>query len=65
MLNGNYILYKEFICRSYTLKELNNKQADIINALILEGYKIIPTEQTNNKKNLWLYLLRVIIQLKL
>lgn len=33
----------------YTLKELNNKPADIIRALILEGYKIVPTEQTNNK----------------
>jgi hypothetical protein len=34
----------------YTLKELNNKPADIIRTLILEGYKIVPTEQTNNKK---------------
>lgn len=33
----------------YTLKELNNKPADIIRTLILEGYKIVPTEQTNNK----------------
>lgn len=33
----------------YTLKELNNKPADIIRALILEGYKIVPTEQVNNK----------------
>lgn len=33
----------------YTLKELNNKPAEIIRALILEGYKIVPTEQPNNK----------------
>lgn len=33
----------------YTLKELNNKPADIIRALILEGYKIVPTEQPSNK----------------
>jgi len=34
----------------YTLKELNNKPAEIISALILEEYKIIPTEQSSNKK---------------
>lgn len=34
----------------YTLKELNNKPAEIISALILEGYKIVPTEQTNKKE---------------
>ena len=33
----------------YTLKELNNKPAEIIRALILEGYKIIPTEHPSNK----------------
>ena len=33
----------------YTLKELNNKPAEIIRVLILEGYKIIPTEQPSNK----------------
>ena len=33
----------------YTLKELNNKPAEIIRALILEGYKIVPTEQPSNK----------------
>lgn len=34
----------------YTLKELNNKPAEIISSLILEGYKIIPTEQSSNKR---------------
>lgn len=34
----------------YTLKELNNKPAEIIRSLILEGYKIVPTEQSSNKK---------------
>lgn len=34
----------------YTLKELNNKPADIIRALLLEGYKIVPTEQPNSKQ---------------
>lgn len=34
----------------YTLKELNNKPADIIRALTLEGYKIVPAEQTNKKE---------------
>ena len=34
----------------YTLKELNNKPAEIICSLILEGYKIIPTEQSSNKR---------------
>lgn len=34
----------------YTLKELNNKPAEIISALILEGYKIVPVEQTNGNK---------------
>lgn len=34
----------------YTLKELNNKPADIIRSLILEGYKIVPTEQSCNKQ---------------
>lgn len=28
----------------YTLKELNNKPADIIRSLILEGYRIVPIE---------------------
>lgn len=31
----------------YTLEELNNKSADIIRSLLLEGYRIVPTEQTN------------------
>ena len=34
----------------YTLKELNNKPAEIIRSLILEGYKIVPTEQPSNKR---------------
>lgn len=34
----------------YTLKELNNKPADIIRSLLLEGYKIVPTEQSNSKQ---------------
>lgn len=34
----------------YTLKELNNKPAEIIGSLILEGYKIVPTEQTNKRE---------------
>ena len=34
----------------YTLKELNNKPAEIIRALLLEGYKIVPTEQSNSKQ---------------
>lgn len=34
----------------YTLKELNNKPADIIKSLILEGYKIVPTKQFNKNE---------------
>lgn len=34
----------------YTLKELNNKPAEIIRSLILEGYKIVPTEQTDKRE---------------
>lgn len=34
----------------YTLKELNNKPADIIRSLLLEGYKIVPVEQSSNKR---------------
>lgn len=34
----------------YTLKELNNKPADIIRSLLLEGYRIVPTEQSSNKR---------------
>ena len=34
----------------YTLKELNNKPADIIRSLLLEGYKIVPVEQPSNKR---------------
>lgn len=33
----------------YTLKELNNKPADTIRALIQEGYRITPIEQPNSK----------------
>lgn len=34
----------------YTLKELNNKPAEIIRSLILEGYKIVPKKQPSNKR---------------
>ena len=34
----------------YTLKELNNKPADIIRSLLLEGYRVVPTEQTNKRE---------------
>lgn len=34
----------------YTLKELNDKPADIIRSLLLEGYRIVPTEQTNKRE---------------
>jgi hypothetical protein len=34
----------------YTLKELNNKSADIIRSFLLEGYRIVPTEQTNKRE---------------
>ena len=34
----------------YTLKELNNRPADIIRSLLLEGYRIVPTEQSNKRE---------------
>jgi hypothetical protein len=34
----------------YTLKELNNRPADIIRSLLLEGYRIVPTEQPNKRE---------------
>lgn len=34
----------------YTLKELNYKPADIIRPLLLEGYRIVPTEQINKRE---------------
>ena len=34
----------------YTLKELNDKPADNIRALLLEGYRIVPTEQSNKRE---------------
>jgi hypothetical protein len=34
----------------YTLKELNSKPAEFIRALLLEGYRIVPTEQSNSKQ---------------
>ncbi len=34
----------------YSLKELNDKPADIIRSLLLEGYRIVPTEQSNKRE---------------